>query len=104
MEKYLLVYRGGGGMEGTPEAQQAVMAQWTKWFESLGPAVVDGGNPVMKTKMVGAGGAQMPEGSGVSGYSVLQADSLEAAAKMAEGCPILAAGGGIEVCETMNVM
>lgn len=103
MEKYLLVYHGGGGMAETPEAQQAVMAQWTKWFESLGPAVVDGGNPVMKTQMVGAGAASAG-GAPVSGYSVLQADSLAAAVKMAEGCPILGVGGGIEVCETMNVM
>jgi hypothetical protein len=103
MEKYLLVYRGGDGMAATPEVRQAIMAQWTKWFETLGPAIVDGGNPVMKTQMVGAGGAASG-GMPVSGYSVLQADSLDAAVKLAQGCPILADGGGIEVCETVNVM
>lgn len=101
MEKYLLVYHGGGGIAATPEAQQAAMAEWTNWFTSLGAAVVDGGNPVAKTQAVGAG---VPASSGVSGYSVLRADSLEAAVKMAQGCPVLGAGGGIEVCETMNVM
>lgn len=99
MEKYLLVYHGGSGMAATPEAQQAAMAEWTNWFSSLGAAVVDGGNPVMKTQVVGPGSP-----AGVSGYSVLQADSLEAAVKMAQGCPVLGAGGGIEVCETMNAM
>ena len=42
--------------------------------------------------------------AGVTGYSVVSADSLEAALEMAKGCPHLAANGGVEVYETFPVM
>ena len=39
-----------------------------------------------------------------SGYSIIQADSLEAAAEMAKGCPVLQGGAQISVFETFSVM
>ena len=45
MAKYLLVYHGGGMPEGE-EAQAKVMAAWGTWFQNLGPALADGGNPI----------------------------------------------------------
>jgi len=104
MAKYLYAYRGGGMAE-TEEAQQAVMAAWGKWFEELGPAIVDGGNPFGPSATVKPGGATEPHGgAGLSGYSIVSADSLEAAAKMAVGCPVLTDGGSVEVYETFDVM
>ena len=45
------------------------------------------------------------EAVGVSGYTVIKADNLDAAVALAKGCPILAGyGGSIEVCETFNAM
>ncbi len=101
MANYLLVYHGGGGMAATPEAQQAAMAQWGQWFGQLGAAVVDGGNPVGQERTIGGNGAAA---NAVSGYSVLKADSLDAAVKLTEGCPVLAAGGSVQVCETFDAM
>jgi hypothetical protein len=40
----------------------------------------------------------------LSGYSVVSADSLDAATKMAAGCPVLTDGGIVEVYETFDVM
>jgi hypothetical protein len=42
--------------------------------------------------------------SGLTGYAILQADGLDAAAEMAKGCPILSSGGSIEVYEVFKVM
>ena len=39
--------------------------------------------------------------AGLSGYSVLQADSLDAAAVLAKGCPVLEIGGTVEVYEAL---
>jgi len=106
MANYLLAYHGGGEMPSTPEAQKASMDAWMSWFGGLGAAVVDGGNPVGGARVVGSNGA-VSEGGGanpITGYSVLQADSLDAAVQMAKGCPILAVGGSIQVCETFNAM
>ena len=35
---------------------------------------------------------------------MIKADSLDAAVKLAKGCPVLAGGGSIEVAETVNAM
>jgi hypothetical protein len=40
-------------------------------------------------------------GSGLGGYSVLQADSLAAAADLAKGCPLIGGGGTVDVYETI---
>ena len=105
MANYLLVYKGGG-MAATPEEQQQVMAAWGQWFGGLGQAIVDGGNPFSgQARSIGADGS-VSDGasSGLSGYSILKADDLNAATTMAKGCPILTSGGSIEVYETLQVM
>jgi hypothetical protein len=104
MANYLLVYKGGS-MEATPEQQQAAMAAWGAWFGGLGAAVVDGGNPCGPSTSVASNGTVSQGGaSGLTGYSVLKADSLDAATGMAKGCPVLTSGGSIEVYETFNAM
>ena len=104
MPNFLLAYHGGAMAE-TPAAQEAAMAAWGAWFGALGAAVVDGGNPVTQIKVVAPGGVVMdPTGERITGYSVLAADSLDAAIKMAEGCPVLKDGGAVQVCETVNAM
>lgn len=105
MANFLLVYKGGGPPPASDEEGQKVMAAWMGWFGAMGDAVVDGGNPTSGSKSVASNGA-VSDGaaSGLTGYSVLKADSLDAAAKLAKGCPHLAAGGSVEVYETFNVM
>jgi ribosome-associated toxin RatA of RatAB toxin-antitoxin module len=105
MAKYVFVYKGGGGMAQTEEAQQAAMAAWGQWFGQLGAAVVDGGNPFGPSKSVSPAGKVTDGGpSGLSGYSIVNAGSLDAAAEMAKGCPVLASGGTVDVYETFDVM
>jgi hypothetical protein len=65
------------------------------WFEKLGGAVVDPGNPVGARSSLGNCGS----GSVLGGYSLITADDLEAAVTLAKGCPALAAGGGVEIGE-----
>lgn len=104
--KYLLVYYGGA-LPGTASAQARIMKQWTTWFSKLGPAVVDPGNPfsgaVNKVKPDGTV-AKGPIGQRASGYSIVEAPSLEAATKMAKTCPVIKSGAQIAVYETFNVM
>ena len=98
MGKYVLVYQGGA-MADTEEAQQAAMAKWGAWFGSLGSAVVDGGAPFGPSAAVGGGGAR----SGLTGYSILEAGDLDAAVKLAEGCPVTDSGGTVDVYETIDM-
>jgi hypothetical protein len=104
MAKYLLAYKGGGMAE-TDAEREAAMAAWGGWFGSLGPAIVDAGNPFGASTAVSPGGSVSDGGpAGLTGYSVLSADSLAAASELAKGCPVLANGGSVEVYETIEVM
>ncbi len=104
MAKFLLAYKGGG-MPASPEEGAKVMAAWTAWFTRLGAAVADGGNPISQSKTVNPDGSVSGDGrSSLSGYSIISADSLDAALQLAKGCPVLTSGATIEVCETFNAM
>ena len=102
MANYLLAYKGGSMAE-TPEAQEAAMQAWGEWFGTLGSAVVDMGAPFGSSTAVQADGSTGTAAAGLSGYSVLQADSLELAAKLAGGCPVLSSGGSVEVYEAIEM-
>lgn len=105
MATYLLAFHGGG-MPETEEDRARVMAAWGEWYGRLGAAVVDGGNPVGMARTMSPDGS-VADGGGVnpvSGYTIIAAADLDAAVEMARGCPILNAGGSIEVCETFAVM
>ena len=102
MANYVLAYKGGSMAENEAD-REAAMAAWGAWFGSLGQAVVDGGNPFGASTSVGANGSS-GQGGDLTGYSVLAADDLAAAAELAKGCPVLANGGSVEVYETIQVM
>jgi hypothetical protein len=106
MAKYVLLY-SGGQMGATPREQQQQLQAWGAWFGKLGKAVVDGGNPFSeKSKTVASDGKVKDGISGprATGYSIVEAGSVDAAAEMAKGCPVLTSGGQITVYETFNAM
>lgn len=99
MPDFLYVYHGGKAPD-TPEAQQAVMAAWGKWMQDNGAAMVDPGNPVGMSKTVHAKGVADNGGSNPSsGYTIVRADDIDAAIRIAKGCPFLSDGGSVEVAE-----
>lgn len=105
MPKYLLGYHGGS-MPETPAEGEKVMAAWNKWMGDLGSKIVDAGNPIGAAKIIAKNGA-VSDGGGVNpltGYSVIEAASLDEAVKLASSCPQLSAGGSVQVAETFNVM
>lgn len=97
MAKYLFSYHGGR-MADTEEAQQAALAAWGRWFGELGDAIVDPGNPIGASTTVGDGG-----GNPVTGYSLIEAASLDDATAKAQGCPVLANGGSVEIGEAIAI-
>lgn len=105
MTKFVLAYRSTAEMPESEEDVAAVMQAWGAWFESLGPALVDGGNPFAAHQLIAADGTVTPGGQSdpLSGYSIVQADGIAAATTLAKGCPVLDAGGTIEVCEAIDM-
>ena len=104
MANYLLVYHGGR-MPESPEEGAKIMQAWTDWFGVLGGALVDGGNPVSQVRTIASNGSVSNGGvNPSSGYSVIKADSLDAAVALAKGCQVLGGGASIEVAETFAAM
>ncbi len=53
MTNFVLLYTGGG-MPESEEEKGAVMAAWGAWYERMGAAIVDGGNPFGASMYVSA--------------------------------------------------
>ncbi len=102
MPKFVFAYHGGK-MPETPEEGAEVMARWQAWFEGMGDAVVDGGNPAGPSRTVTASGVEdNGDANPLSGYSLINADSIDAAVEIAKGCPILSYGT-VEVAEAVEM-
>jgi hypothetical protein len=76
-----------------PEAGAKAEALWDSWLASLDGHVLDRGNRVSDARMLGACDGDTRSG----GYTVVTADSLDAAVSLAARCPFLERRGGIEV-------
>ena len=65
----------------TPEQQEKGMDAWMAWMNANKASLADGGAPLGKTKRVDANGTKDTKNE-VGGYSIVQAESHDAAAKM----------------------
>ncbi len=102
MPNFIFAYHGGRKPD-SPEEGQALMARWQAWIEGLGDAAVNPGTPVGLSKTVSADGVE--DGGGpnpLSGFSVVAADSMDAALALAKDCPHLEIGT-IEVAEMKSM-
>ena len=106
MANYLLLYSGGSAGT-TPAEREKGMQAWGGWFGKLGDQIVDAGNPFGEHAKNLANGAVHDGAAGnppATGYSILKADSLNSAAELAKGCPVLQSGGKITVYEITPAM
>lgn len=103
MKQYVLVYLGGNQPSDPDEANKH-FAKYVEWLSSLGDSVVVPTIPLKDTttvrsdKTVEEGGS-----SAMSGFSIIRAESMEAALSIAQACPFLEIGGSLEVSEMMQV-
>ena len=103
MANYLLASQGrkhGSDRRGARGGDEAVGG----WFGGLGEAVVDAGNPFGPSTSVAQNGGGGGASSELSGYSILAAGSLADAAQLAKDCPVIAAGGSVDIYETIPIM
>ena len=104
MPNFIYAYHGGKKPE-TPEEGAKEMAKWEAWFTDLGAAVVNPGNPVGLSKTVSASGVADDGGANpLSGFTIVEADTIDSAVEMAKGCPMVSSGSGtVEVAEVMQI-
>jgi hypothetical protein len=104
MQQFLLLFRGGDpGSAGVPA--EAARQQWARWVGELrrdgafvhgeplqGPAGTLLGPGKRRLSALGDAPVQA-----VSGYLAVRAADLDAAERLAAGCPVLEHGGMVEV-------
>jgi hypothetical protein len=105
MSEFIFLYRGGD-TPASPEQIQKSLEKWVAWFKDLGATghLKDIGNPLQPTGKVVKGkekvitdGPYAEAKDVVGGYTVVEAKDLTHALELSNDCPILEAGGSVEV-------
>jgi hypothetical protein len=100
MTRYLFIYHApmspAEATPPSPEQMEAVMGQWNDWAARVGDGMVDFGTPLDNGVRVTPEGTS-PSTREVAGYSLIEADSSEAALALAQNHPHLSMPGGCEI-------
>jgi len=107
MANFLFVYRDrtDAYSKMSPDEIQKNMQKWSAWIAQgfqkgwlveAGDALTPEGR-VVRSKKVVTDGPFMETKEIVGGYSLVKADTIDAAAEFAKGCPALTTGGTVEV-------
>ena len=107
MTKFLFIYRPKQDTYGTmtPDEMQQHMQKWHTWMAEgfKNGWLIDGGDGLKKEGRVVNGKKVVTDGPFVEskeiigGFSMVQAETIDAAAELAKGCPCLLRGGSVEV-------
>jgi len=85
VKNYLILHYGFE--KPTPE----IMGPWGKWFESIADRMVDAGHLPGGREISHDGTKELPLAKdSITGYTVIKAENLDDAEKIAQGCPIIA--------------
>ena len=96
MAKYLVTYVGGG-MPHDPELMAQARAAFGKWLEQSGGAVLDPGAPVRTVATIAQG--EPASEVAVSGYSIVEAQDVDAVRALLSSHPFIGRGGTLQVSE-----
>ena len=111
MKKFLATYLGSASAfdkwktmdEGKRTQQEAAGKEaWGKWVKANEKSIVDHGSPVGKTERISATGISGTKNE-IGAYTIVQAESHEAAAKLFENHPhfMIFPGHSVEVMECL---
>lgn len=109
MKDFLFVFRMDYNTmpKASPEEMQARTKRYMDWIGSIAAQnkLSDRGNRLVSSGKVVKAGNVIADGpyteikEAIAGYSIVKAESIEEAAELAKGCPVLDAGGNVEVRE-----
>ena len=103
MARYVIVYLGGDQPASEEEGKRH-FAKYMEWLSSLGDSAVSPANPFKDTKTVSPDGTVTVGGAtAMSGFTIIEAESMEAALSVAQSCPFLEVNGTLEVSELVEM-
>jgi hypothetical protein len=102
MPTFLITYHGAVEMPTSPQARDQMMSAFMNWAGGVGDNMVDPGSPLGPSKVVTSAGETNGKATGeVSGYTIIKADSLDAAVSAVRGHPFVGRGGTLQVSEAV---
>ena len=113
MSEFTYLFRGRDTSR-SPEQMQQSLQKWTAWFKELcaqghlkepGHPLEGTGNVVHGKQKIVKDGPYAEAKDMVGGFIVVEANDLAQAVELSKGCPILEAGGSVEVrpIQTLNM-
>jgi hypothetical protein len=111
MTEFSFLFRGRD-TSGSPQQMQKTMEKWVAWMKELGAnghikdpgQPLDGAGKVVKGKQKIVNDGPYAEAKDVvNGYMLIEAEDLLHAVEISKGCPILEAGGSVEVRPIMKL-
>jgi len=100
MTKFVFIYHApmspADATPPTPEQMEGVMQAWNDWAGRVGAGMVDFGTPLDGGIRV-TGDGTSPSNREIAGYSIIEADDMDAALALANGHPHLSMPGGCEI-------
>lgn len=89
MPQYILTYHGGSKPASKEEGEMH-MARYHAWLGELGDAAIVPMQPVLNMKVVSSEGVNEDASDhSMMGYTIIQAQSMEAALEITKACPTL---------------
>lgn len=111
MKKFLVTYHAPAETlqamtNRSPEDMQKGMEAWMQWSQKCGSNLVDMGMPLYNSQSIKSDGTTAGSDKQFCGYSILQAENMEAAKALMEGHPHISGwnpDASVEVHETMQL-
>jgi hypothetical protein len=102
MPTFLITYHGAMEMPTDPAARDQMMSAFMTWAGSVGDDMVDPGSPLGPSRVVTGSAETDGRADGpVDGYTIIKADSLDAAVGAVRSHPFLGRGGTLQVSEAV---
>jgi hypothetical protein len=86
MKKYMLLYKGPAT---SPNASHE---KWPAWFNKIGDHLVSIGSPMDNGLVLNRDGSKDDAATNLNGYSIIQAESINAVKSLVQDHPYLAQG------------
>ena len=103
MPQFIIVYFGGE-QPASPEEGKQHQEKYRAWLASLGDRAISPANPLKNTRTINADGQVSHQSSStMSGYTIIEVDSIDSALATGQACPFLEIGGSLEVSELTDM-
>lgn len=103
MSKFILTYLGGDQPSSQEEAKKN-FTEYKKWLESLGKSIISPMNPFKNTHTIAPDGTVINKSTTkMSGFTIIETETIEKAIEYTKSCPFLNINGHIEVSKLVEM-